>query len=407
MTGESIRAGLEIGSSHIKCVIGDVVGEQIKVLGYDSRPCKGIREGIIIDIPQTVESIREVIESAEDKAQTNINYVSLGVHGMHISSQDHHAAIAVMSQDQEVSFNEVKQVLQAARSSIPNSEDEIIHTIPLEYMVDNQRGIMNPKGMAAKHLQVNVHNIIAKASMLTNIRKCVEKAGFEIQNTILSSLAAAELVLLDDEKALGCILIDIGGSLCETSYFNKGGIRGFFATRNGSDYITNDIAREIKSSRLEAARIKEDFGFATQAHIPKEGKIEITRIDGRTKDEVSLKDISEIISGRLADIFGKSGIKGKLEAMKINPDLVPSCILVGGGAKLPGMEDYVRAELGFQTRLGYPANCAGDAAVVDDVSWTSVLGLLKYDVSKESPSLTAPGHRKRRKGLIEWLKSMF
>ncbi|PIY18481.1 MAG: cell division protein FtsA, partial [Elusimicrobia bacterium CG_4_10_14_3_um_filter_49_12_50_7] len=190
MTGESIRAGLEIGSSHIKCVIGDIVGEQIKVLGYDSRPCKGIREGIIIDIPQTVESIREIIENAEDKAQNNINYVSLGVHGMHISSQDHHAAIAVMSQDQEVSFNEVKQVLQAARSSIPNSEDEIIHTIPLEYMVDNQRGIMNPKGMAAKHLQVNVHNIIARASMLTNIRKCVEKAGFEIQSTILSSLAA-------------------------------------------------------------------------------------------------------------------------------------------------------------------------------------------------------------------------
>jgi len=366
MTGESIHAGLEIGSSHIKCVIGDVVGEQIKVLGYDSKPCRGIKEGIIIDIPQTVDSIREVIETAEDRAKINVNYVSLGVHGMHISSQDHHAAIAVMSQDQEVSFNEVKQVLLAARSSVPNSEDEIIHTIPLEYMVDNQRGIMNPKGMEAKHLQVNVHNILAKASMLTNIRKCVEKAGFDIQNTILASLAAAELVLLDDEKALGCTLIDMGGSLCEVSYFNKGGIRGFFPTRNGSDYITSDIAREIKSSRLEAARIKEDFGFATQAHIPKEGRIEITRIDGRTKDEVSLKDISEIISGRLADIFGKNGIKGRLEAMKINPDLVPSCILVGGGVKLPGMEDYVRAELGFQTRLGYPANCMGDAAVVDD-----------------------------------------
>ncbi len=406
MTGESIHAGLEIGSSHIKCVIGDVVGEQIKVLGYDSKPCRGIKEGIIIDIPQTVDSIREVIETAEDKAKINVNFVSLGVHGMHISSQDHHAAIAVMSQDQEVSFNEVKQVLLAARSSIPNSEDEIIHTIPLEYMVDNQRGIMNPKGMEAKHLQVNVHNILAKASMLTNIRKCVEKAGFDIQNTILASLAAAELVLLDDEKALGCTLIDMGGSLCEVSYFNKGGIRGFFPTRNGSDYITSDIAREIKSSRLEAARIKEDFGFATQAHIPKEGRIEITRIDGRTKDEVSLKDISEIISGRLADIFGKSGIKGKLEAMKINPDLVPSCILVGGGVKLPGMEDYVRAELGFQTRLGYPANCMGDAAVVDDVSWTSVLGLLKYDVSKESPTLAGRVNRKRRKGLIEWLKNM-
>ncbi|MBA3065073.1 cell division protein FtsA [bacterium] len=407
MTGESIHAGLEIGSSHIKCVIGDVVGEQIKVHGYDSKPCRGIKEGIIIDIPQTVDSIREVIESAEDKAKINVNYVNLGVHGMHISSGDHHAAIAVMSQDQEVSFNEVKQVLLAARSSVPNSEDEIIHTIPLEYMVDNQRGIMNPKGMEAKHLQVNVHNIIAKASMLTNIKKCVEKAGFDIQSTILASLAAAELVLLDDEKALGCILIDMGGSLCEVTYFNKGGIRGFYPIRNGSDYITNDIAREIKSSRMEASRIKEDFGFATQAHIPKEGKVEITRIDGRTKDEVSLKDISEIISGRLADIFGKTGIKGKLEIMKINPDLVPSCILIGGGVKLPGMEDYVRAELGFQTRLGYPANCIGDSVVVDDVSWTSVLGLLKYDMSKESPTLAGRVNRKRRKGLIEWLKNMF
>jgi len=404
MANETLQAGLEIGSSHIKCVIGRVAGETIKVLGYSSMPCKGIREGNVVNITQTVETVREVVEKAESQAKQSVNYLNLGLHGLHISSQNYRGAIGILSQDKEIGFQDIKQVLESARAFQRPMDRQIIHTIPQEYIVDHQEGVIDPMGMVANHLQVEVHIVTAISSALINLKKCVEKASFEIENVILSSLAAAEVVLSDEEKDIGCLLIDIGGKLCEVSYYRKGAIRGFSTIKNGSDYITSDIAHFLKTSLDEAMRIKEDFGFATPAHIPKEGKVTITKIDGMTKEDISIKDISKMLGSRLSDIFEK--VNECLAAFDINPELIASCVVTGGGASLPGIVEYVEDKTGIVTRMGLVRNCVGDNAVIGGPSYTSVLGLLKYDATKEVPSprgRTGP----RRKGLIEILKKIF
>lgn len=404
MANETLQAGLEIGSSHIKCVIGRVTGETVNALGYSSLLCKGVREGNVVNITQTVETVREVVEKAETQAKQNVNYLNFGLHGLHISSQNHRGAIGILSQDKEIGFQDIKQVLESARAFQRPVDRQIIHTIPQEYIVDQQEGVVDPIGMVANHLRVNVHIVTALSSALTNLKKCVEKASFEINNVILASLAASEVVLSDEEKDIGCLLIDIGGKLCEVSYYCKGSIRGFETIKNGSDYITSDIAHFLKTSLDEAMRIKEDFGFATPAHIPKEGKFTITKIDGRTKEDVSIKEISKMLSARLNDIFEE--IKKKMVAFNIEPELIASCVVTGGGASLPGIAEYLEEKIGIVTRIGLARNCIGDNAVVGDPSYTSVLGLLKYDTSKEVPT---PRGRSgpRRKGLIELLKKIF
>jgi len=410
MSNEIIQTGLEIGSSHVKCVISSIVADKIKIKGYASRRCNGIEKGNIIDINDTVETIREVVGQAEERAKVNINFLNLGVHGLHITGKNNHAAVAILSHDQEINTSDVKQVLNSARAVLTNQEQQIIHTVPQEYIVDHQKGVRDPRGMSANHLHVNVYNIIAVTSILTNVKKCVEKAGFEIQNTIFSPLAAANTVLLDEEKKLGCLLIDIGGKLSEISYYERGALKGVQMIVSGGDYITDDLAKCMKISRAEGSRIKKDYGFATQAHIPTEGKIEITKIDGRTKSEVSVKEIAKIISERLKDILkGSEGISECIKNMQIEPELITSCIITGGGAKLPGIDEYIQSQFNFQTRLGYvqKQDAIGDEEVMDDLSYTSAIGLTKYDVTDEMPSIAGGKRRKRRSGLIEWIKRIF
>ncbi|MCD6412662.1 MAG: cell division protein FtsA [Elusimicrobia bacterium] len=405
MASEILQAGLEIGSSHIKCVIGKVSGETIRVLGASSTRCKGIQDGNVVNIAKTIEAIREVVGMSEEQAKQNINYVNLGLHGLHIQSQNHIGAIGIVSQDREIGVHDIRQVLESARgSSHYTMGTQIIHTIPQEYIVDNQRGVVDPQGMVANHLKVNVHIVTALTSAIINLRRCVEKAGFGINHLILASLAASDVILLDEERDIGCILIDFGGRLCEVSYYSSGAIRGFAAFSNASDNITGDLAYFFKTSHEEAARIKEDFGFATPAHIPKEGKVTITKIDGRTREEVPIKAVSKAINDRLEDIFER--VNAQIAKFVGRPEMIASCVVTGGGAKLPGIAEFFQERTGIITRLGLVRNCIGDDEVVNDPAYTAAIGLLKYDITKEAPTLGGKsGHR--RKGLIEWLRKIF
>ncbi len=404
MSAESLQAGLEIGSSHIKCVIGKVSADTIRILGASSVRCKGIQDGNVVNISKTVDAIREVVGRSEEAAKQNINYVNLGLHGLHIQSQNHIGAIGIVSQDREIGVHDIRQVLESARAIQHPMGTQIIHTIPQEYIVDNQRGVIDPQGMVANHLKVNVHIVTALSSAIINLRRCVEKAGFGINHLILASLAASDVILLDEEKEIGCLLIDIGGRLCEVSYYTAGAIRGFGTIANAGDNITGDIAYVFKTSHEEATRIKEDFGFATPDHIPKEGKVTITKIDGRTREEVPIKSISKVINDRLEDIFERVNVQ--ITKFVARPEMIASCVVTGGGAKLPGIAEFFQEKTGIITRLGLVRNCIGDDEVVNDSSYTAAIGLLKYDITKEAPALGGKlGHR--RKGLIELLKKIF
>jgi len=403
MINGTIQAGLEIGSTTIKCIIGSITGNTIKIEGHASVDCKGIREGSVVNIAQTVESIKEVIERSEELAKHNIKYVNLGIHGSHIESKDNEAAIAIFSPDKEIGVSDIRQVIESARAIQIPMDKQIIHSIPKEYIVDNQRGVVDPRGMVANHLKVEVYLITALASAITNLKRCVEKAGIEVNNCILTSLGTAGITLTEEEKKIGCFLIDIGGTLTEITCYSQGAIRGFKVVKNGSYYITNDLAYILKTSFEEARKIKEDYGFAMDKYLPKEGKISYMKLDGRTKVEIPVREISKIIVDRLDDIYEE--MEGFIMMLR-EKFLVASCVITGGGAALPGIAEYFEEKTGLISRIGLPRNCTGEDAIINSPAYTGAIGLLKYDINQEMPSYTR-GTKGRRGGLLDWLKKFF
>jgi len=403
MINGAFQAGLEIGSTTIKCVIASITAGKVKIEGYASEDCKGIREGSVVNIAQTVESIKRVIERSEELAKHNIKYVNLGIHGLHIESKDNEAATAIFTQDKEIGVSEIRKVIETARAIQMPIDRQILHSIPKEYIVDNQRGVVDPRGMVANHLKVEVYLVTALASAVTNLERCVEKAGIEVNNSILTSLGTAGVTLTDEEKKRGCLLIDIGGTLTEVTCYSQGAIRGFKVVNNGGYYITNDIAYVLKTSFEEARKIKEDYGFAVDKYLPKEGKISYMKLDGRSKVEIPVREISKIILDRLDDIYAE--LEGFINILR-EKFLIASCVVTGGGAALPGIAEYFEEKTGLTSRIGLPINCIGDDAVINSPAYTGAIGLLKYDINQEMPSYTR-GANTRRGGLLDWLKKFF
>jgi cell division protein FtsA len=371
---ENIIVGLDVGTTKISAIVGEVGDNGVEIIGIGTQPSRGMRKGVVINIDATVESIRKAVEEAELMAGAQITSVYCAIAGSHIRGFNSHGIVAV--KNREVQESDVKRVLDAARAVAIPMDREVLHVLPQEYIVDEQDGIMEPLGMSGVRLEAKVHIVTAAVTSTQNIIRCCNRTGLEVKDIVLGQLAASEAVLIPDEKELGAVLVDIGGGTTDLVVFSQGAVRQTAVFGLGGNHLTNDIAVGLRTPLVESEKIKTRYGCALTAMVKKEEMIEVPSVGGRRSRSLSRQILAEIIEPRMEEIFSlvhREILKSGYE------NLIPSgVVLAGGTASLEGLPELVEQIFNLPVRRGYPAGVGGLMDVVNNPMYATGVGLVLY-----------------------------
>lgn len=375
----NIIVGLDIGTTKICAVVGEINENTIKIVGVGSHPSIGLRKGVVVNIESTVNSIQKAIEEAELMAGCEIKSVYAGIAGSHIKGFNSHGVIAIRGR--EVGQNDIDRVIDAARAVAIPMDREVIHILPQEYIVDDQDGIIDPLGMTGVRLEAKVHIITGAVTSAHNIIKCCNRAGLDVCDIVLESLASAEAVLSNEEKDLGVALIDFGGGTTDLAVFTGGSIRHTSVLGLGGNNLTNDIAVGLRTPMAEAEKIKVRHGCCLNTMIQKDQTIEVPSVGGRKPRIVSRYILSEILEPRVEEVFTlidqeiiRSGFKELVAA---------GLIVTGGSALLEGIPEMAEQIFNLPTRVGFPKGVTGLVDVINSPMYATAVGLLIYGLNNE------------------------
>lgn len=378
MSKKDIIVGIDIGSSNIKTVITQIFSEEERprIIGVGNAVSSGVRKGIVVDLEEAVASINESVEKAERSAGVAVNKAMVSIGGNHISSQYSKGVIAVGRADGEVTDDDISRVINAAQAiSIPPNK-EILHIIPKSYSLDDQKSIKDPLGMSGVRLEVDSLIIEGSSPFIKNINKCVEQAGIEIEELVLSPLAASKATLNKRQKELGVILIDIGAGTTSIAVFEEDDLLHTAIIPLGGSHITNDIAIGLRTSIEVAERVKLEYGNALSKEISKKEDIDLSQIDSNEEGIVSRHHVAEIIEARLEEIF--SMVNKELKIIEREKLLPAGAVITGGSAKIPGVVDLAKNILGLPAQIGFPIPLGGLVDKVDEPSFVTSIGLILW-----------------------------
>jgi cell division protein FtsA len=369
-----IVVGLDIGTTKVCAVVGEVAEDGITILGVGTVPCRGLRKGIVSNIDWTVRSIKEAIESAQTMAGVEIRTVYAGVAGSHIRSQASDGVAAIAGG--EVTRADVERVLEGARAIPVDADRQILHVLPREYVVDAQDGIRDPIGMSGVRLGVKVNLVTAATSCVQNVIRCAERCGLAVADVALEVLASAEAVLSDDEKEIGAAVIDIGGGTTDILLYVDGGIAHTSVIPVGGNNITSDIAAGLRTPVAEADRLKRLSGCALGRMIGEEEEIEVPGVGGHPPRRTPRRVLSDIIEPRAEEIFAV--IRKRIEDTGLLEQLSAGAVLTGGAVLLEGMPEFAEEILGMPVRIGFPTGVKGITQLVHGPQFATGVGLVKY-----------------------------
>ncbi|MBB3109062.1 cell division protein FtsA [Paenibacillus phyllosphaerae] len=412
MSSNDIIVSLDIGTSKVRAIIGEVTNGSINIIGVGSADSEGIRKGAIVDIDQTVQSIRNAVEHAERMVGIEINDVYVGIQGNHIGLQTNHGVVAVSNEDREIGDDDIDRVLQAAKVVALPPEREIIHLVPKQFLVDGLEGISDPSGMIGVRLEVEATVVTGTKTAIHNLVRCVEKADLKISGVVLMSLASGQMSLTKDEKNMGTVLVDVGAGSCSIAVFEQGNLVATSTLPIGGEYVTSDISYGLRTQTEYAEKIKLKYGCSLIDDAAEDQKFKVMRMGSNVEKEFTQVDLANIIEPRMQEIFHLI----RMEVHRLGySDKVNGYVLTGGSVTMPGTLALAQSELESSVRIAVP-----DYIGVRDPAYTSGVGMIQY-VSKfmrnrpvSSPkkavarskagSTTAPANKS---GLFERLKNMF
>ena len=301
---ERYLVGLDVGTSKIAAIVGEMTDDEgLDIIGIGVADSKGIRRGVVVNLEAAVESIKKAIEEAELTAGVEIDSVHLGLSGAHVKAFNSRGVVAVAGKNREITREDVRRAIDAAKAVALPSGREILHVLPQDFVVDEQDGIGAPVGMTGSRLEVNVHVVTGSASSTQNMVACVNRAGVAVLDTVLEQLAASEAVLTDDEKDLGVALVDIGGGTTDFAIFERGSLWHTGVVAVGGDHFTNDIAVGLRTPIPDAEKIKRRCGCALAAMVDEEETMEVPSVGGRKSRVMARRILSEILQPRAEEIF--------------------------------------------------------------------------------------------------------
>jgi cell division protein FtsA len=370
MNSNDIYVSLDIGTSSVKVIIGEMVNDSLNIIGVGNVKSEGLRKGSIVDIDETVHSIKRAVEQAERMIGMKINQVIVGVTGNHVSLMPCHGVVAVSSDNREITNEDVARVIDAAQViSIP-PEREIIDVIPKQFIVDGLDEINDPRGMIGVRLEMEGTIITGSKTILHNTLRCVERAGLEILDIGLQPLAAGAFALSKDEKNMGVAMIDIGGGSTTVAVFDNGHLRGTSVIPVGGDHITKDLSIGLRTTTEEADKLKLKHGHAFYDHASEDEYFEVPIIGSDQKQQFNQLEVADIIEARMEEIF--SLVQDELKIMNIR-DLPGGFVLTGGTANMQGVLELAQDIFQSRVRIAIP-----DYIGVREPQYTTAVGLIQF-----------------------------
>jgi len=369
-----VLVGLDIGTTKTTAIVGEITENGIDIIGIGISPAKELRKGLVVNIDNTVEAIKRAVEEAEQMSGCRINSAYVGIAGSHVKGQNSLGIVAIKGR--EVGEDDVQRAVEASKSIAIPVDREILHTLRQNYVVDGQDGIRDPVGMSGVRLEAKVHIVTAAVPYIQNIVKSVNRVGLDIDDIVLEQLAASEAILSSDEKDLGVVLIDIGGSTTGIAIFSEGSIKHTAILPVGGNYLTSDIATGLRTPFNDAERIKIRYGCAMAARIPKEEIIEVPSVGGREDRQVSRQILGRIVEPRMEEILTlalKEIVRSGYEDL-----LAAGVVLTGGTALLSGINEMAEQIFDMPVRRGNPTGIGGLSDVVNSPAYTVGVGLIIY-----------------------------
>jgi len=371
---ENIIVGLDIGTTKICAVVGDVSEDKVDIIGIGTHPSIGLRKGVVVNIEATVESIKKAVEEAELMAGCEISSVYAGIAGGHITGFNSRGIVAIKGS--EVTKLDVERVIDAARAVAIPMDREVIHVIPQEFIVDDQTGIQNPVGMSGVRLEAKIHIVTGAVTSAHNIVKCVNRSGLDVCDIVLEPLASGEAVLTGEEKDLGTALLDLGGGTSDLAIFFEKNIKHTFVLSLGGNNLTNDIAIGLRASQTDAEKIKKKYGTCIAKNISAEEMIEVPGMGGRKPRKLPRQILGEILEPRMEEIF--TLIKREIYRAGMENVITSGVVLTGGTSLLEGGTEVAESVFNLPTRLGKPMGIRGLVDVVNNPMYATGVGLVLY-----------------------------
>ena len=403
----SIVVGLDIGTSKVCAVIGEMTENGVEIIGVGSHPSQGLRKGVVINIEGTVNSVKKAVEEAGLMAGCEIHTVFTSISGGHIKAFNSHGIVAV--KNKEVTPRDLERVIDAARAVAIPMDRDVIHVLPQDYIIDDQDGIREPLGMSGVRLEAKVHIVTGAATSAQNIVKCCNRTGLNVAEMVLAPLAAAEAVLSDEERELGVVLIDVGGGTTDIAIYHDGAVKHTAVVGIGGNHVTNDIAAGLRTPFNDAERIKQRHGCARASMVTGDERVDVPSVAGKGKGSVSRQILCEIIEPRLDEIFelvqkevAKSGFEGALTS---------GIVITGGSMLLPGAAEMAERSFGLPVRLGVPARVRGLIDIIGNPTYATGVGLVLHGMkrhergvyrTREDKILSKVKHR-----MSDWLSEFF
>ncbi|KUP07024.1 cell division protein FtsA [Bacillus coahuilensis m2-6] len=370
MNSNEIYVSLDIGTSTTKVIIGEMTNDSLNIIGVGNVESEGIRKGSIVDIDETVQSIKRAIIQAERMIGMNIKQVIVGISGNHVALQPCHGIVAVSSDNREITNEDVGRVLDAAQVvSIP-PDREIINVIPKQFIVDGLDEITDPRGMIGVRLEIEGTIITGSKTILHNTLRCVERAGLEISDIFLQPLAAGTIALSKDEKQMGTALIDIGGGSTSVAIFEHGYLKESFVLPVGGVHITKDLSVGLRTSTESAEDIKKQYGHAFYDDASQDEIFSVPIIGSDQHEQFNQLELSDIIEARLEELFEL--VLHELRKRGIE-DLPGGIVLTGGTSNLPGILELAQYTFNNRVRIAIP-----DYIGVREPQFITSVGLIKY-----------------------------
>ena len=401
---KNLIVGLDIGTSKIVTIVAELLPEgTLKVIGLGQHPSRGLKKGVVINIDSTMQAIQRSIEEAELMADCKIKTVFTGIAGNHIKSLNSHGMVKI--KDAEVSQMDVDRVVETARAVSLPADQQILHILTQEFIIDGQDDVREPLGMSGMKLEVKVHIVTGAVAAAQNIVKCIKRCGLEVSDLILQPLASSIAVLTEDEKELGVCLVDIGGGTTDIAVFKNGSIRHTAVIAVAGDQITNDIAVAFRTPTQSAEDIKIKYGCALRQLADAREVVEVPGVDGREARQLSIQTLAEVIEPRVVELYEL--VLQELRRSGMEEMIASGIVITGGSAMMRGMIELGEEIFHMPVRMGMPRYVGGLSEVVSNPRYATGVGLILMGKQQLERHLTGQMESSSIGRIFDKMKSWF
>ncbi len=407
-TGKNWIVGVDVGTSKVTAVVGETGADgTITVIGHGVARSHGLKRGVVVNIESTIQSIQQAVELAETDAGCQIHSVFATVSGSHVGSRNSHGIVGIKAD--EVTQEDVDRVVEAARAVAIPADQELLHILPQEFVIDDQEGIKDPIGMSGVRLEGKIHLVTGSSSSSQNLIKCLQRCALDVDTLVLQQLASALAVLTEDEKELGVCLVDAGSGTTSVAIYTDGALQHTAVVPIAGDQVTNDIAVALRTPVQHAENVKVQSTAALRRLVQDDEEVEVPSVGDRPPRMIPRGQLAEVAESRYEELFRL--VRAELRRSGLEELVAAGVVLTGGAAKMEGVVPLAEEVFEMPVRLGTARHIAGSPDFLDDPAHAAAAGLLLYGREARMEYRPEPNSERREQGVWQrfhhWLRDLF